>query len=779
MEVKFLPTIMGRLRSRDNTDSATAHAISGSTAAITGGTGSAFNTFGGGWDVEKSVQDGYERVIWVFRCIDAISSNAAKLPMIIRIGDPDTGKILQDKDLQYTLNRRANRYETAAAFRYRLSGQLLLSKRGAFIEKKRAPSGKWQLHLLPPHLVEPVPDARDFVAGYWLHSATQGQTWLNKEDIIWIRIKPHPIDPYLQMTPLTSAGLAIETDWLSRLFNRNFLMNDGRPGLLINITGQLNKTDAQEIKDRFSGSPHTAGRTSVVESDGITVNDLSAQPRDLQWLEAIAGTKSDILLAFGTPESVLGNASGRTYDNADAEAEVWWEETMVPHCKPIGDGLDILTGSYDDDKYVTFNWDTVDVLQRRKRARHDKAREEFTSGTRTLDSLMEIRGEEPWEVPATRSLFLPGGIIVSKTPEDTAAVANLPVLGVQQQANVAKEAQRGAEMGSAQGQRNFGNIISARAMELAGSKQYELEAKNYTDSDIVDAEVLEPKEHPYLEFRGIAEEGFGRLLDDWSGFQEETVLSRLDHVKSRKFTRHWEGPGMGDKALNTRYAVDTSRWTSTLEGNIDRLMRKVTMEGLRQATAEMTNSGIHRVMGHVGLGDPSARSDLAKVFGDRATAEQALTDVLGPFTDLVKQAADRQSDRVAEHIRQMDANGASLKDIKRAVSSMIGTRSSWRNGLATALTTSLMEAARHKAYSQAGNIVTKFWNTMEDELVRKTHEAVDGKEHPISKPYRIGKYKMDFPGDPRGGIEERINCRCYNDYAISEEAEELYEQGAY
>lgn len=789
MEYKFLPNLINRVKNslgQTGHGSAVSHAISGSTAATAGPYGGAFG-LNGGWDVEQAVQQGLERVIWVARCVDAIASNQAKLKMIVRDKDPDTGKIVEDEDLNFTLNRRPNRYESAFQFRYRLSSQLLISKRGAFIEKQKADSGRYRLHLLPPQNVEPIPDPERFVAGYRLMTADEGEVILDADKVIWLRTKPHPIDPYLQLTPLTAAGLAVETDFLARLFNRNFLLNDGRPGLLIGVTGQLGQRDAEELKSRFSGSPHSAGRTTVIEADGITVNDLAATPRDLQWLEAITGTKSDILLAFGTPESVLGNASGRTYDNADAEAEVWWEETMVPHCDAISSGVDELTGSVDDDKFIRHDYDSVDVLQRRKRARHDKAREEFTAGTRTLDEVFEARGQEKWDVPGTRVLIMPNGLVIGKTKEDTDAVAELPITGVQQQADVAKEAQRGAQMGAELGQRNFGNIIAARAMQLAsGNRQSdydlvkslpaELEVKAYGD-DTVEGEVMDdPKVHPYGALRLETELNFDHLLNDWIDFQTETILGRLDHPKARRYTRHWEGEEKAArKPLNAPYVVDTQRWATGLEAQMQAMMRKAVQAALKDAAEEMHASGITRTMFALNAGNPSGRTPLMKVFASRAEVDRITDQLLLPFKDIVMQAAANQSSRVQKRIGELDTAGASMRDIKRQVNAMMSTRGSWRTGLASALTTSLIEAARYQAFSEAGPIINKFWNTVEDEHVRPTHERIDGTEIPVKSRFQVGKWQMLYPGDPAGGPEERINCRCYADYAISEEAEELYD----
>jgi HK97 family phage portal protein len=287
-------------------------------AAISRATSVGYNTWGGeiatttNWDLDKAVTKGYERVIWVWRCVHVIASAQASVPILLKDYNVQEGHIVENKQLQKLLNRRTNEYEDAWAFRYRLSGQLLLSPKGAFIELVKAGSGEvMQMFLLNPENVEPIRDPRKWVKGYKVKRGDGQEDILDPEDVMWIRTQPHMIDPYKQMTPLIAAGLAAETDYLARMFNRNFLKNDGRPGMLISIDGDLSGEDGLEIKNKFSGGYSHAGETTVLEAQGINVVDMSSRPRDVQWNEAIQGSKDDILLAFGCPESVLGNASGR------------------------------------------------------------------------------------------------------------------------------------------------------------------------------------------------------------------------------------------------------------------------------------------------------------------------------------------------------------------------------------------------------------------------------------------------------------------------------------
>lgn len=360
------------------------------------------------WDIDRAYREGMQRVTWVARCIDVISGNQARLPIILRKDNSPDGEILSDKkmgksSLLEVLNTKANIGENAFIFRYRLSAQLLLGTRGAFIEKVRGKSGDIiGLNLLPAGYTAPIPDPRKFVSGYEVN-LPQGQTIIMKpEDVLWIR-RPHPLDPYLSLTPMESAGVAIEIENFAKLYNRNFLMNDGRPGGLLVVRGALDDEDKEELRNRFRGNLSRAGQTTVLASeDGAEYVDVGASPRDAAYIQMRQITKEEILASFGVPESVIGNASGRTFSNAAEEIRVFWTETMLPHLAPIARGFDEL----DDINYVDFDTREVPVLMLYKQERERYLSDEFSRGLISLNEYRTGSGRKEVESDLADSLLM-------------------------------------------------------------------------------------------------------------------------------------------------------------------------------------------------------------------------------------------------------------------------------------------------------------------------------------------------------------------------------------
>ena len=121
------------------------------------------------WDIERAYREGFQKVTWVNRCIDAIAGNQSRLPAILRENNSPNGKIIRESDenILDLLNTKSNMGENSFVFRYRLSSQLLMSSRGAFIEKVRGRDGQLiALQLLPPQHTAPIPDPKRFVSGF-------------------------------------------------------------------------------------------------------------------------------------------------------------------------------------------------------------------------------------------------------------------------------------------------------------------------------------------------------------------------------------------------------------------------------------------------------------------------------------------------------------------------------------------------------------------------------------------------------------------------------------
>lgn len=422
--MKFLPE--AKARALQTKDARVAYAIGAQRAG---------KPYKDSWDIDRAIREAMLKVIPVFRAVHVIADNQARLPFEVR-QDSEAGSIIENHPLVRLLNQRPNDDETAYAFRHRLSAQVLLSRKGAFVEIVRDRIGDIsRLYLLDPRKTNPVV-SRDIaskraanrepvrlVEGFHVDLGQGQSETLPADSVAWIRL-PHPVDPLSGMTPLEAAGLTIDIDVLARLYNRTFLQNDGRPGGIVGVKGDMDDDVAEELEARFNGGTRGAGRVTVLEADELSWVDTAVSPRDAQYVEALKSTKVDLLGAFGVPESMAyGNASGRTFDNADAERFIFWESTELGHLALLGDGLNQADG--DDASFSHFDTSGVDVLQRVESARRAEMRGEVETGTRTLDSYLTETGREPVGSDEARSYFRPMGDVPIATEGKDAPVLSL------------------------------------------------------------------------------------------------------------------------------------------------------------------------------------------------------------------------------------------------------------------------------------------------------------------------------------------------------------------
>lgn len=681
------------------------------------------------WDVERGVKDALEKVTWAYKASYAIASNASRLPVQLRKGNARNGEVSsKSSPILDILNKTANKSQDAFTFRFMLSQQVLLSKKGAFVEVVRNKMGDViGLHLLPPHITYPIPHTEDFVSGYSMELSPGKTRFIPKESVIWIKV-PHPTDPYKGQTPLDAAGLALEYDYYSKVYNRNFVVNDNRPGGILVLSGELEDEQAEEVRRRFQGTTGSniggAGRMTVMSADSASYLDVSTSQRDAQYIEARAANKEEILIAFGVPESILGNASGRTFSNSDVEVDIFWRETMLPHLTLIERSFDTL--DEDPDTFISHDLSSVAVLDRDNRERSAFHLDELKQGAISIDEYRLLTGRNPVGisdllVPTNLSpmVLSTTGNVVSDDIEEATSPSN--------RLNPAQRPGRPSESGNAPS----GSMNSDQ--DVASSSEdgpYPIPV-NTPPMNELSLGIDETKEDAALSER---RQRHIQRLETSVAIQIAASLKRqrrvtLEKASSRKVKEKWESGG-----ITTADIFDLSIWDEQFIEDAKTWVSACFIDGVIEiagssATAEQ---------------DYLNNNDVAKIIDARAEKMHLVNRSTESMIDSVikKMSSGTHDDFVSELEKTlMESSAARVKRISRTE-------------VSGAFNSGMMLGAKNAGFTK------KRWIAVSSENSRHSHNSMSQSSINIDDMFMIDGKSLMYPGDVDGEADDVINCRC-------------------
>lgn len=726
------------------------------------------------WPIERAVSEGYARVVWVFKAVDTIAGNAARLKFRLRSGQD----VIDDHPLYRLLNHgKANPLETGWQFRKRLSAQVLLSPRGAFVEVTQSRMGTpTRLDLLPPGRTFPVAGSgNDLLSHFEVNDIRTGKRkFIDPERVRWIR-DPDPVDPYSAITPLGAMGMSIELDHFARLYNVAFMKNDGRPGGVLGVAGDMEDSAMDRIESKFGRGPAESGKLTVLAGE-VSYVDTSARPRDMQYSQTSSTAKVEILAGFGVPESQLGNASGRTFDNAEAESYVYWERTMLPHCDLVSSAFD-----QDSEEELIGELDTsvIEVLELPKRQKRAEARSEFDLGLRSVYSYAQMAGiEEIEDTPDTRSLFVAmvGKEKVASTAkdfEDQQKQAEEEAKK-QEEANTARlQAMQGAQPGGGQpggpGGKNPDDTgtnpddqspTAADAFpgdgsqggggkQSAGRKEWpKLRVVETKDDYPPGTTAPAPAPAPVAAnpVRDDAEAALAAAITAVVVRRTEITVARLRSPKQRKGTRHWIAETKADTrggtdGLDMDSVVDTAAWAAEVQAAATPIITTAAEDAAEALAADAPESPPD--------GDPTVWAGVA------------VSVVLG----FLAAEATAHAAQLAARLADADHSGADMDSLIAIVRGSATSSTRWAKTVAIQAATAAVEGARSAVATAAARFgVTRRWVSRTDGHTRATHLAANGQTQSAGVPFEVGGSLLRYPGDPAGPTRETAGCRCRVSY---------------
>lgn len=776
-----------------------------------------------GWNLDRVVSEGYERIPWVFKSVEVIAGHQSRLPFAIgrgkRPGEYD--EVLDDHPLYRLLNGQANPLETGRMFRKRLSAQLLLSKRGVFVEMTRSRLGTLtRLDLLPPDRVRPIPDPKgDYILRYELQTRDGRLRILDPERVRWLR-DPHPTDPFSGVTPLEAAGISVDLDYLARIYNVTFLRNDGRPGGIIGVaTEKISEKQLDRIEAKFAPGVDNAGQLVAVGTGqgGVTFVDPSAKPRDMAYGELAKNAKEEILAAFGVPESMTGNASQRTFDNAEQEEFNFWALTETPH-------NDLIASAFLPDVDIDDGWrpyidtSTVEALELPRRKRLALLREEWSAGLINADEYRVASGRKAVDNAQTRALwFSPQKAPVPFRPQDA---AELGVGGGQQMPGVGTPpgAQPGGQVNGQPGQgagpgTAAAAVEDARADQPGGATTSEGAAAAAVAAARTDAgSALSPAAAAVDNARAAAGTSVpgaaAAAVDAARATQVSSVpgaaaaavdAARRPETKALPTSQQPAGPEWEPSP------ADTDRLITAVSASLDALLARqaeVTAARLRSPKVRKGTRywapGAYEVDTRTG----DAPIDTSKAVSPERWADEATSTLeplisaavqaaagscIGTLTGAVATPAILQGAAGGMHAATLDALAIAANavrsflariaaDLNQAqaqtpdmtledlVAAARGLSAAGARHMADSTATSVASAAINGTSEAAAAAVSpqvvRMWVTQRDDRVRPAHRAVDGETLPVLEAFTVGGYPLRYPGDPIAPPELTRNCRC-------------------
>lgn len=308
------------------------------------------------YNSSTAVTDGLHASVWVWRCVQLISSAAASVPWKAMRSVGGNYEHEPYSDLQRIIDRpnpgwSRNRFIQETVTSLLLAGEFYQSKiRGKLGARGQSHSvtdgeGKpvnkpVELWVLNPQWIQPIKGGqrRPLIMGYQAKNADPSNIPASE---IMQGMFVNPDDPYHGLSPLAAARRDIASDKAAADWQEYAFANRAVPDGIFMVK-DFEEVDGEEDGDGDGGWTATVNalrqnyfgainaRAPMVLGETIEWIPLASSMVDSDFQGGRKATKENICAAFGVPVILAGAIEGATYANFGA-SELWlWKATIIP-----------------------------------------------------------------------------------------------------------------------------------------------------------------------------------------------------------------------------------------------------------------------------------------------------------------------------------------------------------------------------------------------------------------------------------------------------------------
>jgi hypothetical protein len=444
--------------------------------------------------------------------------------------------------------------------------------------------------------------------------------------------------------------------------------------------------------------------------------------------------KEEILAAFGVPESVIGNAAGRTFSNASEELRVFWMETMLPHLEPLARAFDELDEKY----YVDFDTSSVPILIIAKQERERYLMDEFQQGLISINEYRDGTGKKKVDSELADSLLSnPNLTPVANTekpfkpeeqqpvdmvgvPQDAAGQAQMPQQSLPQQSPPAPETAPAPEAAPVSPETTAAPMPEGQMSAEVGGFHVKSADIGYAYDDY-DTKAEQDADR----WTEILDRALERMFER----QQRVVLEKATGSKARK--------AISSKKLETEIVFDEDTWNKQLEDDMRPVLKAIAMESVA-SSAQQTNMPADVEEADI---DKTVDEQIERMKKSNSTTKEEIAAAI-----LIAMALGDDEDRIGLLRAALTAIFVNLLGKRKRVIAELEAQTSHNAGV-------YFTGKRLGA-------TDKTWVTRKDSSVRAEHKLLHGKTVPLGDGFMVNDTVLRFPGDPLAPPSLTINCRC-------------------
>lgn len=680
------------------------------------------------WQGDQAIRLGYLANVIAYRCIQIIADSLAGLPFVAGLVPPKRPGLPAESNPQARLAQLlgdghggpAPKLSAATLWKWTVA-QRLATGRNAWEIETTDRGGKGEVVALWP-LVSASTDAIPSDSGSeWFSLFKYGRPDQPVRLLpaqVHYGWTPHPTDFRQPLSPLQSARYDLSIALAADRHSLSFMQNNAVPAHVVAVEEFPDAEDFEAFKRQWQAEyrgPDRAGKTHFVEvdpdsdrplSESIFIQTLGVSAKDARLIEQHQASLSRVAMALGVPWSML-DASGRTYENADAEERTFWQKTMVPLCQTLAGEVNMDLAPRLGSEVGWFDLSGVDALRARPPVDASGAAVLVAGGIASVTEARAwfgLHGDPPEMIEA---------------PEVPAANVEVP----DAQDNVERGADRSG--GGAAGPSGRGRQVEGGPQAGAEGVQAQVEARATVDQEARRTRLWSTNDAVIRGLEAQWVRQFRRLFNR----QAKATVARLEGQSRAK--RVMEGRANTDDLFDRRF------WAEQ------------TAEDAAALYESLASAAFVRLSDRLGVS-----FDLAEFAQEFITSRA---------NQLAGQVTQTTYDAITATLAEGVGEGESIPDLAARIREVFSEASA--NRATTIARTEVIggfgAASRAAITGLPADVVAAVqWIGTRDGRTRDSHAEADGQIVAATEPFIVGGASMLYPGDPSGPADETINCRC-------------------